>query len=236
MRMRQPARSCVTEKAGIRRASTSAMRWPAQSPECRDSRCSTWVTISRRPTWVDPSPAAPAPICRSETQLGRRTGPGMASVCTSAAQPANLAPSGTVLSWRRNLSSVVEKHSKRSYCVENDVRTPWCSGCTTPYANPAVAPRHCRPSCGRTKCEYSAPVGVLGPKVRGYLVDEPGNAGGLFPTNRHFRPGRRIHFATPVTKRAPRTIARASSVLPISRHFESPCQGAPFVCILLISP
>jgi hypothetical protein len=49
-----------------------------------------------------PAPLFPvaARICCSETQLGGRTGAGIASAWTSAAQPANLLPSGTTFYWK----------------------------------------------------------------------------------------------------------------------------------------
>src|SRR5271169_1812928 len=74
-------------------------------------------------------------ICCSETQLGRRTGAGIASAWASAAQPANLVPSGTTFSWKtvigvassfigRKSFVLVENNYIRSCIVENHYSRP----------------------------------------------------------------------------------------------------------------
>ena len=63
-------------------------------------------------------------MCCSDTQLGSRTGAGTWNLLTSAAQPASLAPSGTVFSWKIAMGAKSSFISRKSIsAVENSRRT-----------------------------------------------------------------------------------------------------------------
>src|SRR5580704_1102181 len=60
-------------------------------------------------------------ICCSEIQLGRRTGAGIARAWASAAQPANLLPSGTTFSWKTVIGVAPSFIGRKSFVlVENN--------------------------------------------------------------------------------------------------------------------